>query len=120
MATYNQERIIKEYWEKVKDLYPDVSFDKFSEACKYPAIFIKSIIKSGSFKTIMIKWMGKFIVYPARVKRELNRKEVFFSKGIILEEDVQDYRDKYKDLLERFKEDSPGFVLINDLEDDKN
>lgn len=113
MATYNQERIIKEYWEKVKHLYPTVPFDKFSEACKYPAIFIKNVIKSGTLKTIMVKWMGKFIVYPARLKRELNRKEIFFSKGIIPEENLLDYREKYEVFMEKYKEESPGFILID-------
>lgn len=117
MATYNQERIIKEYWAEVKDKYPDVSFEKFSEACKYPAIFIKNEIKSGKLKTIMIKWLGKFIVYPARLKRELNRKEIFFKKGIIPEEEYLDYKQKYETHTENFKEESPGFILINDLDE---
>lgn len=114
MAIYNQERIIKEYYEKVKHLYPNITFERFEETCKFPGYFIKFHMKSGKLPTIMVKYLGKFIVYPARVKCELESQRIFFEGKKITEEEYIERKDMMEKFLVNF---SDGYNTY-ELEDD--
>lgn len=83
MALYTQDRAIKEYYETIKDQYPDLSFDQISEICKAPFIFFKKCIQSGELPRIYIKYIGKLIVRRTRILKQKKIEESKHARGWI-------------------------------------
>lgn len=65
---------IKDYYNKVKKEYPDLTYNDFLKVCKSPFTFFRKAIESGNFQTILIKFFGKFI--PHRNYKEKRNEEV--------------------------------------------
>lgn len=72
MPHLTQERAIKEYWEKVKDQYPDIDFTTFTKICKHPFEYIKKSIRKDHLPIILIKYLGKFRPFAPMIQRQLN------------------------------------------------
>lgn len=94
MPLLTQEKMIKEYYDEVKDKFSDVNFERFESICKSPMNFVKQMIKCGELPLILIKHIGKFRVFKGKIKRELASQERFFNKGIITE-DIYTERKKF-------------------------
>lgn len=95
MNKLDNQDLIKEYYESIKDKYPNLTFDQLKEAVSTPFEMLKEEIKSGDFKTVRLKYLGTFLVYPKRAsgylahlkdKFKLNKidhKEYFETKAMI-------------------------------------
>ena len=86
MPILEQEKAIKQYYEEVKDKYPDIDFNRFREACRFPFEYIKKVIMGGMLPIIMVKHLGKFRTFPGKVKDRIRANKVYYEKGIIDEE----------------------------------
>lgn len=109
MPLLTQEKAIKEYFEEVKHKYPDVDFDRFEAICKAPMQFVKFIIKSGKLPKILVKHLGKFRVFPSRIKDQLKSEQRFFEKGITDEayyNERKQFYEAYLKELENEKKDT--------------
>lgn len=80
MALLDTNETIKLYYDEVKELYPDMSFEQFQEVCKQPFKFFKTKIEQDDMPNIDMKYFGKFRVFAATIKgklKELDDKKRF-------------------------------------------
>ena len=99
MPLLTQEKAIKEYYEEVKHKYPDIDFERFEAICKAPMQFIKFCIKAGHLPKILVKHLGKFRVFPSKIKDQLKSEQRFFEKGITDEAYYQQKKTFYEQYL---------------------
>lgn len=120
MPTLEHEKAIKQYYEEVKEKYPDLDYDKFREICRTPFEYIKKVIMGGMLPKILVKHLGKFRTFPTRVKERIKSNKVYFEKGFIEKEQYEaenlrltnHLKDLYED-LGRNPEDSEGGETSN-------
>ena len=115
MKTVTHEEAIKGYYEQVKHKYPDISYEDFRVICRTPFDFIKQMIKSCTLPVIMVKYLGKFVPAPSRVKSQLKFEERTFNLGIITEEEYQ-FRKNYLENYLRDIKDECNVKIIDDTE----
>lgn len=77
---------IKTYYEEVKDQYPDVTFAQFEEAIKASFYAFVKGMESVLFPIVKIKYLGKFLVYPAVAKAMMKKNDRDLVKGFITQE----------------------------------
>lgn len=104
MPSIDTDKLIREYWEEVKEKYPNFTFSKFEKVCKAPFWFFKSQIEKEDTPIIHIKYLGKFRIYSAAVKSLIARNNHRRLKGKIDEETYNkrnnDYQIKLKEAIE--------------------
>jgi nucleoid DNA-binding protein len=95
MNKIENQDLIKEYYESIKDKYPNLTFDQLKEAVSTPFEMLKEEMASGELKTVRLKYLGTFLVYPKRVKawlehlkqrfklNKVDRREYFETKSMI-------------------------------------
>lgn len=84
MPTIDTDKLIKEYWETVKEKYSNFTFEQFETVCKSPFRFFKSRMESDNPPTVIhIKFLGKIRMYPSYVKRLLVRNDLHKKSGNI-------------------------------------
>ena len=95
MNKIENQDLIKEYYEFIKDKYPDLTFEQLKEVVSSPFEMLKEEMASGELKTIRLKYLGTFLVYPKRVKaylehlkskfklNKVDRNEFFQAKSMI-------------------------------------
>lgn len=103
--------LVKEYYERVKHLYPGIPYEEFKLSCVTPFTFVRKEIESGELKTIRLKYFGTFLVYPKRVTGMLERMKqqfkdlkldakVYFTKKAMLEKYIEKHTEKSRDGME--------------------
>lgn len=105
MPLLTQDKAIKEYYEEVKHKYPDVDFERFEAICKAPMNFIKQCIRSGKLPKILVKHLGKFRVFPSKIKDQLKSEERFFQKGITDEAYYNEKKEFYTNYLKALEDE---------------
>lgn len=59
--------LIEEYYESIKNDYPDLTKEQCNQICSAPFIEVRKAIESGEFSTGRLKYFGTFVVYPKRI-----------------------------------------------------
>lgn len=72
MKLENQE-LLKEFYDRVKDKYPDLTQKQIKECCTTQYSFVRKEMESGELPAIRLKYFGTFLVYPKRAAAILNR-----------------------------------------------
>lgn len=98
MPLLEHDKAIKDYWNEVKDKYPDIPFSQFEEICKAPWNFVKFTMREGLLATLSFKYFGKFKVFPAKVKTSIKNIERDYNKNFIT---LEDYNTKMPLRLEQ-------------------
>jgi hypothetical protein len=75
MPSLDNDTLIKQYFEQVKDKYPDIDFARFEKICKSPFYYIKSIMEREDMPTILVKYLGKFRVFSGSIKTLLREND---------------------------------------------
>jgi len=75
--------LTQEFYEMVKDDYPDLDLQDVREIVYGPWRHAKRAMESGELPIIQFKYFGKFFVRPGRAKAELKELKERFDKGII-------------------------------------
>lgn len=81
MPLLEHDKAIEQYYEQVKDKYPDIDFERFRKICRSPFETIKKLIKGSTLPIIMVKHLGKFIPVKARVIQQLEYLERVYRSG---------------------------------------
>lgn len=125
MPSLTQEKIIKGYWEEVKDQYPNLTFEQFSEICETPAKFTTSQIANGKLPRIHVKYLGDFKVYPKRIAKKLEDIEAWLKLGYITKEKYEErkafflnYQEEIRKLERDKTETEPNIEIIDDITND--
>jgi hypothetical protein len=108
MPLIKHEEAIKQYWEEVKDKYPNISYAQFEIICKSPFKAVKEWIKGGGLPIIMLKYFGKFRVMRGTIIDFMKDNQKLFDKGIR----PLDVYQKRKEFYENYLKD-----LENEVED---
>ena len=90
--------LIEEYYNTIKDKYPDLTPEDCKEICSAPWKFLKQEIESGELPEIRFKYFGSFQVYKGRAENMLYNLKVKFDNQKITE----DYYMKYKVMIENY------------------
>lgn len=96
------------YYEQVREKYPDLSYEEFELICMNPGRFTKHLMVQDYLPIISIKYLGKIVVFPSKIKKIIASNKNFLEKGIlpkeVLEERIAFYQD-YLKALEKMKID---------------
>lgn len=92
------EDLIKGFYKEIREKYPNLSLDDVRKICDAPFSFIRFVMETGRLATIHIKFLGKFLVYPGRVKSTYKAIKTQKEKGVLSEEE---YNSKVE-LLEEY------------------
>lgn len=87
--------LMSEFYEEIKEEYPDLSFDQLKDILFGPWRYLREQIESGFFPEVRFEYFGVFKVYPGRAKHLLTNLEERKNKGLI----TQEFYDKYRKLL---------------------
>ena len=94
--------LVEEFYEEIKNTYPDISLNEFRIICNSPFKFIKEVINRGVLKNVRLQYFGVFEVIPSRVKYSLKTLEENFKNNKISEDRYL----KRKVILERYESNS--------------
>lgn len=75
--------LITEFHERIKEEYPDVTYEQVREICYAPFVFTRKQMESGECMTVRLKYFGTFKVYPGRAKGLLVSLKNKFDKNLI-------------------------------------
>ena len=78
--------LVEEFYEEIKNTYPDISLNEVRIICNSPFKFIKEVINRGVLKNVRLQYFGVFEVMPSRVKYSLKTLENNYETGKITEE----------------------------------
>ena len=77
MKIENQD-LIEEFYEKVKDEFPSITIEDTKDICFTPWRFLKQQMESGDLPEVRFKYFGTFQVYKGRAENMLyNLKQRF-------------------------------------------
>lgn len=113
MSLLEHEKAIEQYYERVKDKYPDIDFERFRLICRSPFETVKKWMKDGMLPLIMIKHLGKFIPMKGRVVERLKVLDRLLAKNIIDQDDYDNQKQKLENYLKDFNNEPPA-----EIEDD--
>jgi len=84
---------IEQYYEQVKEQYPNITLEHFKIICTAPFKQVKRVMSSGVLKDIRLQFLGVFEVSQSRVKYSKKTLIENFESGVITE---QRYLDRLK------------------------
>lgn len=113
MPKLENDDLIKQYWESVKDKYPDIPFDKFKKICRTPTDYFKLLIKSDNFVVILVKYLGRITIFPSRIRNMMLRSLVGRRFGRIDQETYLSRINYYWEILKQVE-----YEFINETEED--
>lgn len=90
--------LIKEFFKKMQDKYPNISIEQAKDICYGPWRFLKSEMESGELSEVRFKYFGTFQVYKGRAKNLLIKLEKQFEENKISEKEYL----RIKPMLENF------------------
>lgn len=64
----DSQALLSEFYEMIKDDYPEISFEMVKEACFGPWIALRHEMESGELPEVRFTYFGTFQVYPGRAK----------------------------------------------------
>jgi hypothetical protein len=115
---------IKEYWDIVKDNYPNITFEQFETVCKSPPKAIKQWIKNGDLPIIHVKYLGKIMVYKGTIIHRIKDIQRKYDLGYIPEhiytKEKQYLEDYLVEILREEKQDSGVELIDNESQDNTN
>ena len=72
--------LVTGYFEKVKDKYPELSYERLKEIILFPWFYLRDRMEDGKFENVRLKYFGEFSVPLCRAKRLLEEAKIRFSK----------------------------------------
>lgn len=113
MPDLSHYRAISEYWEEVKDQYPNISAEQFRVICESPWMAIKEWMRSERLPVIFMKYMGTFKPSKGTIRKMLGRMGDCMGSEDCLKRKA--YLEEYLGFLERDK-DGINLEIIDDVE----
>lgn len=95
--------LMEEYYNQVRDKYPDISFEKFVAVCRAPFLFFRKQMESPDFPLIHVKYFGKFVVWPGNAKKIIDLMGIFLRNGKLTQEQYEDRTKDLKAYIEKYE-----------------
>lgn len=96
---FTTEDLLDEFYNKVKEDFPDLTKEQIVKICRNPFYYIRKQMSSGEFPLIHIKYLGKFLVYPGKVKALLRTYDRQLYRKAITPEEFKDRITNLKNFL---------------------
>lgn len=113
MPLISQDKMIKMYYEEVKEQYPDLTFEEFKKVCKSPFLAIIEWMKDPWLPWIKIKFLGQIKPFEGTVldrikviKNRLESGDKYKSRDH-LEKELA-HMEQYLDLMKNYEQ---NFIL---------
>lgn len=71
---------IREFYERDKHKYPEMTYEEFRDVVQTPWKFLKAEMVKDSLEKVRFKYLGTFVVFPGRAKGVLKGLEISFKK----------------------------------------
>lgn len=115
MPVIDFDKVVKEYYNTVKDKYPDIPSRQFEDICHSPFYYMIECMKK-KITIILVKYLGKLKIQSGTIKKLINRNEFRGNKKLITEEEYRRRYWEYKDLLSisEFEESKEKVKIIDD------
>lgn len=107
---YYKNKIVEDYYDTIKDKYPELNFLQVQEMCYTPFRMLKELWKKSCLEEVRFKYFGTFRISNARLKAEYKYIGSELERGIITEEE---YLTKKKDIELFFKQNNIDYVHID-------
>jgi hypothetical protein len=91
------DRLIREFYQSISEEFPHLSLEDISNICTAPFIYLRHIVEKGIMTVVHFKYLGKFLIYPGRVKGLIKSLHIQRERGMI---DEEKYNKKLKQLEE--------------------
>lgn len=107
------EKIIKLFYEKIKEDYPKLSFEQIREICKSPFRHIANQIAKDNLPTILVKYFGTFEVHIGKIKNLMTANDTSFKFNKISEETHRIRKEGYESILNELESKPTKIRIIN-------
>lgn len=104
MPQIQMQKLVKEYYDTIKDQYPELEYEDFENICKAPFGFILYNLQRFDTPTILIKYLGKLKVFSESVKKQIKTVDKQLKFGYISEERHIEKVEHYTEILNRVLE----------------
>lgn len=99
MPVLDIERIIKDYYETIKDEYPTIDLEKLTIMSKSAFWYFNKSMARDDLPTVHIKYLGEFIVLPDMVKKLLRNNNSDLKYKSITPEKHAEVKERLEKLL---------------------
>lgn len=103
----SNEKLIREFYKRYKDEYPDISLEQMKEICFTPWRYVKRNMESGELPKIRLKYFGTFQVYEGKargmlhdIKRRFKFNKIHPKQYFKLKEMLEKYLEQFEDKKE--------------------
>lgn len=93
------DRLIREFHSSISEEYPNLSVEDVSNICKAPFMYLRDIVERGVMAVVHFKFLGKFLIYPGRVKGLIKSLNIQKEWGVIDEEKYNKRMKQLEDYL---------------------
>lgn len=114
MPLLDHETAIKQYWEEVKNKYPQISFNSFMKICKSPFHYFKKKMASATMPFILIKYFGRIRPYKKGVQEAISAWNYLYRTNQVNEFKYLEEHTRLTQYLEQLKKldhDAPEAVI---------
>lgn len=101
--TIEPKELIRQYYESIKDTYPNIDFKNMDIIIRSPFNLLRTVIKSQLLPEVRFKYLGTFKVKVKKANLSLDKAYKMFQEGKILEEDWLRVKDALVTLIDREK-----------------
>ena len=99
MNKLTNDDLLKEFFKKMQDKYPDITIEQAKDICHGPWRFLKREMESGELSEVRFKYFGTFQVYKGRAKNLLLKLDKQYEDKIISEKEYLRIKTKKKKFL---------------------
>jgi len=102
---YENQELLSEFYEIVKQVYPELSLEQVKEICFGPWMFLKDEIESGNLFDVRYEFFGVFKVLEGKVKALQNFNDKRLANGTMKPETHAKYERMYENYFKRKSEE---------------
>lgn len=96
------DELIAEFTSLIRERFPEVSVEQVYNICRSPFKLIASEMKSGRLRSVRIKYLGTFSVFPGRVKGIYKKIQILHSQGKASDERLAQAKKRMDDYFSNY------------------
>lgn len=108
MPLLENDVLVRGYFDTIKDKYPNLTKDQIEAIIKHPFRYIKSQLEKPSMPTVLIKYFGKFTVFPGKLRTLIKENDTKFRFNQISLEVYKERNETYSKKLKELIDDTKG------------
>lgn len=114
MPILDTERVIKEYYETIKDQYSHIDLEWFIKICKNPFWHFNKAMAREDLPTIHIKNLGRLVVMPDNIKKLLRNNNSDLKFNSVTPEKHKEIEERLLGILKEIERDENQIMEITE------